>query len=126
MKTFAPLVLLALFNVAAARYFPRSARQYDEYIRHLLMEDYGMYRDPAPVKAASESVCQTACEKTQFASREIYTCKTEKHTNDPCSPKGYATNGEQCLTSFPCRERGGFTYTTCYTTSYVAKRCSVY
>ena len=127
MKTFAPLVLLALFNVAAARYFPRSARQYDDYIRdNLMAEDYGMYRDPAPIKAASQKVCQTPCKMKQMTYGIIYTCETAKHKNDACSPKGYAFNGKPCTS--PC-ELANPSFTKCYTGSagsYELKLCSKY
>merc|ERR1719318_1706405 len=75
--------------------------------------------------ASSLATCQTACEKAQFA--EIYTCKTEKHTKDPCSPKGYATDGKRC--AYTCKFSAGYGYTTCWVptaTSYVQERCSMY
>ena len=130
MKTFTTLVLLALLNVAVARYFARSARQYDEYIRDLLM-----YRDPeyimSRVKSSSGWDCQTACEKKQVEGEEIYTCVTGKSYNDPCSPDNEtAYTGEKCWEVMGPYQDRDYGYSFCFVKTATGppekKRCSMY
>ena len=134
MKIFNPLILLLVVTAVHARYFERPARFYnDDFIRDLLRaEEYGLYRDVAPVKAASGKTCQTPCAKDSGDS--IYTCKTSDNHNDPCSPKGLAVTGQYCY-MFPCKLRGGHAYTTCYVdakkegslqSSITEEKCSMY